>query len=59
MEKVKEEIHQHLWSGIYAAGEVDIDSSESGAAGLLRTITTRRQRNTLYLGRHECSDSKI
>lgn len=59
MEKVKEQTHHHPWSGVYTAGEVGIDSSKCGAAGPRRKITPRRQRNTLYLGRHVCSDSKI
>lgn len=59
MEKVKEQTHQHPWSWVYTAGEVGIDSSKRGAAGPLRTITSRAQRIPLYLGRHVCSDSKI
>lgn len=50
-EKVKLQI-QHLQYGVYTADEEDIVSSKSSAMGLLRTITTGRQRNTLYLGRN-------
>lgn len=43
---------QHLQYGAYTADEEDSVSSKSSAVGLLRAITTGRQRNTLYVGRN-------